>query len=155
MRVCFVVLSIASYCLVFLSVSLKKKCLIVGRSIVPKELVLVMEFCPECGTRMVSRRKKDGTKVTVQTVCTKCGHKKPAKHSKPVAAKTIKRPSKERITVIAKEHQIRTLPTNQIACPKCGNNLAYVWQVQTRGGDEGSTLFFRCTKCNHTFREYT
>jgi len=27
--------------------------------------------------------------------------------------------------------------------------------VQTRGGDEASTQFMRCTKCNHTFREYT
>jgi DNA-directed RNA polymerase subunit M len=31
----------------------------------------------------------------------------------------------------------------------------YVWQVQTRGGDEASTQFFRCTKCGHTFREYS
>jgi DNA-directed RNA polymerase subunit M len=114
-----------------------------------------MEFCPECGTRMVSSRKKDGERVTVEIVCPKCGHKKAAKNSAEDAAKTIKRSRKESITVIAKEHQIRTLPTTQKECPKCGNNLAYVWQVQTRGGDEGSTLFFRCTKCNYTFREYT
>ena len=118
-------------------------------------MVFVMEFCPECGTRMVTRRKQDGTKVTVETVCLKCGHKKAAKKSTEAVAKSIKRPSKELITVIAKEHQIRTLPTTRKECPKCGNNLAYVWQVQTRGGDEGSTQFFRCTKCNHTFREYT
>jgi DNA-directed RNA polymerase subunit M len=122
---------------------------------VAKDLVCIMEFCPECGTRMVTRRKKDGTKVTVETVCPKCGHKKAAKNSAEAAAKSIKRPSKESITVIGKEHQIHTLPTTRTACPKCGNNLAYVWQVQTRGGDEGSTQFFRCTKCNHTFREYT
>jgi DNA-directed RNA polymerase subunit M len=30
-----------------------------------------------------------------------------------------------------------------------------VWQVQTRGGDEASTQFFRCTKCGHTTREYS
>jgi DNA-directed RNA polymerase subunit M len=122
---------------------------------VAKDSVFVMEFCPECGTRMVSRREKNGTKVIVQTVCPKCGHKKAAKKSAEAVAKSIKHPSKERITVIAKEHQIRTLPTAKVACPKCGNNLAYTWQVQTRGGDEGSTQFFRCTKCNHTFREYT
>jgi DNA-directed RNA polymerase subunit M len=104
---------------------------------------------------MVTRRKQDGTKVTVEIVCPKCGHKEAAKKSAKTVAKSIKRPSKERITVIAKEHQIRTLPTAKVACPKCGNNLAYTWQVQTRGGDEGSTQFFRCTKCGHTFREYT
>jgi DNA-directed RNA polymerase subunit M len=113
-----------------------------------------MDFCPDCGTRLISKREKDGTKTKLQIVCPKCGYKKPAKH-KPAAAKTIKRSRKESITVIGKEHQIRTLPTTKIACPKCGNNTAYVWQVQTRGGDEGSTQFFRCTKCNHTFREYS
>jgi len=114
-----------------------------------------MEFCPKCETRMITQRKQDGTKITVETVCPKCGHKKAAKKSPKAAAKPIKRSRKESITVIAKEHQIRTLPIAQKECPKCGNNNAYTWQVQTRGGDEGSTLFFRCTKCDHTFREYT
>jgi len=104
---------------------------------------------------MLSRREKEGDKVTVQILCPKCGHKKAAKTNKAAVAKSLKRPPKECITVIAKEHQIRTLPTAKVACPKCGNNLAYTWQVQTRGGDEGSTIFFRCTKCDHTFREYT
>ena len=36
-----------------------------------------------------------------------------------------------------------------------GINTAYVWQVQTRGADESSTQFLRCTKCNYTFREYS
>jgi DNA-directed RNA polymerase subunit M/transcription elongation factor TFIIS len=27
--------------------------------------------------------------------------------------------------------------------------------VQTRGADESSTQFLRCTKCNYTFREYS
>jgi DNA-directed RNA polymerase subunit M len=104
---------------------------------------------------MLSKRKKKGDKFTVETVCPKCGHKKGTNKSTAAVTKSVKRPTKERITVIAKEHQIRTLPTAKVACPKCGNNLAYTWQVQTRGGDEGSTLFFRCTKCDHTFREYT
>ncbi len=54
-----------------------------------------------------------------------------------------------------KEQKLRTLPTVKVECPKCGNNLAFAWQVQTRGSDESSTQFFRCTKCEFTFREYT
>ena len=53
-----------------------------------------------------------------------------------------------------KEQKLQTLPTAAVECPKCGNNQAYTWQVQTRGADESSTQFFRCTKCNYTFREY-
>jgi DNA-directed RNA polymerase subunit M len=114
-----------------------------------------MEFCPDCGTRLTSSRKKEGSKTVIRLVCQKCGYIKPEKHNPADAAKKIARTKKEVITVIRKEDDVRTLPTQKIACPKCGNNTAYFWQVQTRGGDEGSTLFFRCTKCDHTFREYT
>jgi DNA-directed RNA polymerase subunit M/transcription elongation factor TFIIS len=37
-------------------------------------------------------------------------------------------------------------------CPECGNIQAYWWIVQTDAGDEPSAQFFRCTKCNHTWR---
>jgi len=70
-------------------------------------------------------------------------------------AKVIKHNLQQQVTIIGKEDQkVNTLPTIRMECPKCGNMLVYVWQVQTRGGDEASTQFMRCTKCNHTFREY-
>ena len=73
-----------------------------------------------------------------------------------IVSKVLGRPTQESIAVIDKEVQkLRTLPTVRIECPKCGNRLAYVWQVQTRGSDESSTQFFRCTKCGYTFREYS
>jgi len=40
-------------------------------------------------------------------------------------------------------------------CPKCGNDRAYFWTVQTRASDESETKFFKCTKCGHTRREYS
>ena len=120
-----------------------------------ENVVYIMDFCPDCRTRLIAKREEEGTKVTFQIMCPKCGYKKTGKNNASVTAKSIKRPRKEAIIVIGKEHQLRTLPTDKIECPKCGNNLAYVWQVQTRSGDEGATQFFRCTKCSHTFREYT
>ena len=69
--------------------------------------------------------------------------------SKPAAATT----KKEGVVLIDRE--VRTMPIIRVNCPKCENGEAYVWQVQTRGGDEASTQFFRCTKCNHTWREYS
>ena len=50
-------------------------------------------------------------------------------------------------TVITPEDQkLNTLPTLKVECPKCGNKKVYVWQLQTRGGDESLTQFMRCTK---------
>jgi DNA-directed RNA polymerase subunit M len=115
-----------------------------------------MEFCPNCGTRLIPTRKKKGKKPLLQLVCPKCGYKKRGVHTPAVTPKVIERVPQESIAVIGKEEQkLRTLPTVRIECPKCGNNLAYAWQVQTRGSDESSTQFFRCTKCNYTFREYS
>lgn len=103
--------------------------------------------------------KKQKEKKDVVWVCLKCGlKKKVAGGGKVVVPLLVKEPMsfQESIAVIGKEEQkLRTLPTVRIGCPKCGNNLAFVWQVQTRGSDESSTQFFRCTKCNFTFREYT
>lgn len=106
--------------------------------------------------RLTSTRKKAGEKVTVLLSCPKCGYKKPATEKMGTALKPIEHSPQERIAVISREEQrLRTLPTVRTECPKCGNNLAYAWQVQTRGSDESSTQFFRCTKCEYTFREYS
>jgi DNA-directed RNA polymerase subunit M len=115
-----------------------------------------MEFCPKCGTRL--EPKKTGTNKSLVLTCAKCGYKKPTptKKVEPKIAKVIQHKPTQLVAVIGKEEQkLRTLPTVRIECPKCSNNLAYVWQVQTRGADESSTQFLRCTKCNYTFREYS
>jgi DNA-directed RNA polymerase subunit M len=58
--------------------------------------------------------------------------------------------------VIGKEEQqLTTMPTIQAECPRCGNNTAHIWLVQTRGSDESSTQFLRCIRCGYTYREYT
>jgi len=110
-----------------------------------------MEFCPSCGKRMALKRTKDGAVY----VCPACKRKKTTNSFAAVKAVVSKKP-REKIVVIGKEDQgLKTNPTASITCPKCENNLAYTWQVQTRAGDEGATQFFRCTKCGHTFRLYT
>lgn len=115
-----------------------------------------MEFCPKCGMRLTPTRKKEGKKAVLLLSCPKCGYKKPTAPKLATHPKVIEHAPQERIAIIGKEEQkLRTLPTVQMECPKCGNNLAYAWQVQTRGSDESSTQFFRCTKCNYTFREYS
>ena len=56
---------------------------------------------------------------------------------------------------VLEENEIQTLPIEKENCSKCGNEEAYSWQRQTRSGDEPATRFYRCVKCEHTWREYS
>lgn len=117
-----------------------------------------MEFCPSCGSFLAPVKSKVKNEIILVFACSKCGYKKPLSRAvEPLkTVRLVQRESKPSITVISEEDQkIQTMPTIKVECPKCGNHLVFVWQVQTRGGDEASTQFMRCTKCSHTFREYT
>lgn len=39
-------------------------------------------------------------------------------------------------------------PNCDDVCPKCGKRKVYSRQIQVRGGDEGTTTFFRCLNCH-------
>jgi len=113
-----------------------------------------MDFCPNCGTRLISLKKMEGRKVALLLSCQKCGYEKRATRPMTTVHKIMERSPQERIAVIGRgEQKLRTLPTVRIECPRCGNNLAYAWMVQMGRLEESSTQFFRCTKCNYTFRE--
>jgi len=112
-----------------------------------------LDFCPNCGTRLTPLKKKKWRKVALLFLCPKCGYEKRATRPMTTVHKIMERSPKDGIAVIGKKEQkLRTLPTIRIECPKCGNNLAYAW-MQTRRLEESSTQFFRCTRCNYTFRE--
>jgi DNA-directed RNA polymerase subunit M len=113
-----------------------------------------MEFCPDCGSRLEPKKVNDCTVLS----CAKCGYTKQPQSSRAHAAvvKVITPKTQPFMTVISEDQQnINTMQTIRAKCEKCGNNEVFVWQVQTRGGDEASTQFMRCTKCGHTFREYS
>ena len=116
---------------------------------------LFMEFCPTCGCRL-EPKKTGGTSFVL--CCSKCNFtKQPADRKTEARTGAVIQPkAKPFLTVISEEDQkIKTMQTIKMKCEKCENNEVFVWQVQTRGGDEASTQFMRCTKCGHTFREYT
>ncbi|UCE15514.1 MAG: RPA12/RPB9/RPC11 RNA polymerase family protein [Candidatus Bathyarchaeota archaeon] len=113
-----------------------------------------MNFCPSCGMRLTPLKKKERRKVALLLSCPKCGYEKRATRPMTTAPKIIERSPQERIAVIGKrEKKLRTSPTVRIECPRCENKLAYAWMVQIGSLEESSTQFFRCTKCNYTFRE--
>lgn len=88
---------------------------------------------------------EDGERILV---CS-CGYKKGGS----LSLKEEKKEKEKELPVIEKEESVNVII--EAECPKCGNNRAEYWEVQTRSSDEPPTRFHKCTKCGHTWREYT
>ena len=100
-----------------------------------------MKFCPKCGTIMVKKQCWE---------CPKCGYKEKGEYNTVFVEKSE---NKKEITVIDDTPEVLPMD-NEITCPKCGNKGVYYWYLQTRASDEAETKFYRCPKCNYTWREY-
>ena len=104
-----------------------------------------MKFCPKCEIRL---------KIIDQSTslsCPKCGHSETQNKK---IKKTQKENTKPDLNVLAENEGKETVSTIKIDCEKCGNDEAVWWMLQTRSADEPTTQFYRCTKCNHTWRNY-
>ncbi|HYB02866.1 MAG TPA: transcription factor S [Nitrososphaerales archaeon] len=111
-----------------------------------------MKFCPKCGTRLKYKPQKEGAKL----ICDKCGYSQEAGPNIATPEVVEIDASGSTIKVLGeKEEKIKTMPTTNVDCPKCGHNVAFWWFLQTRSGDEPPTQFFRCEKCGHTWRQYS
>ena len=100
-----------------------------------------MQFCPRCGAVLIQKRKNYG--------CPRCNY---STKEKVRIFSSEKMNDKKEIAIVKKDEQI--LPVTTAICKQCKNHEAYFWTVQTRSGDEAETKFFKCTKCEHTWREY-
>jgi len=115
-----------------------------------------VKFCPKCGTRLKLKQIKGERGVsTITYLCDNCGYANKA-------GKTVMQTTEEELANLApikvvgdKESKLTTLPVTKIDCPRCGHDEAVWWFLQTRSGDEPPTQFYRCLKCNHTWRSYS
>jgi DNA-directed RNA polymerase subunit M len=104
-------------------------------------------FCPECKSLLISSGG--------QLKCRKCGYIRKIERADKRQMTRSKKRTENEITIVDDEgEKIKTLPTIQIKCQKCGNNLAFWWLRQLRAADESEVRFFRCTKCEYTWRQY-
>ncbi len=100
-----------------------------------------MQFCPRCGAVLIQKRKNFG--------CPRCTY---STKDKVKISSSEKIEEKKEIAVVKQKEE--NLPIISEDCRKCKNNKAYFWTIQTRAGDEAETKFFKCTKCEFTWREY-
>ncbi len=103
-------------------------------------------FCEKCGS-ILRPKVKAGKKVLY---CT-CGFTKNIEGENSAELKE----SVGEIKKVEVIENLETRPKVKIKCEKCGNDVAYFWSQQTRSADEPETRFFKCTKCEHTWREYS
>ena len=108
----------------------------------------VLRFCPKCNT-LLTYEQRNGK---IWLACPKCGFEEETEEAKIQEEYRVEK----KVSVIGKdERRARRMPTEAVECPKCSYGTAYWWMVQTRGGDESTTQFFRCKKCDHTWRRYS
>ena len=108
-----------------------------------------MDFCPKCEIRL--KKNNNGSALG----CPKCDYVK----ENIVKDDQVKLDeSNSDFTVMGKDDMniVKGLEsTIKIDCEKCHNQEGVWWTFQTRSADEPETKFYRCIKCNHTWRDYT
>ncbi|MEM2886390.1 MAG: transcription factor S [Thermoproteota archaeon] len=111
-----------------------------------------MKFCPKCDTRLVL--KKIEKKAVLACPRPGCDYQEPA--SKVEAVVSSENQNQEVLKILEKDVKgLHPTTHTKVVCPKCGHTKAYFWLVQTRGTDESPSQFFRCVRCNNTWREYS
>ncbi|GAM82196.1 hypothetical protein ANO11243_001750 [Dothideomycetidae sp. 11243] len=114
-------------------------------------LVGTLCFCTDCGT-ILDRANPDISTIK----CTVCGNAN--KNNWPTSISSTLDPAKLPSSLRQKMHSfVQVQPedfqatdalTNE-QCPECGNPEMYFRERQTRGADEGSTIYYTCPKCGH------
>lgn len=104
-------------------------------------------FCPKCGSILIPKKEEDKTILSCS-----CGYKSEDEGGGKIKERIKGRVSK--VDIVEDKEKYETLPKMRAECPKCHNNEAYFWEVQTRAADEPSTKFLKCTKCRNVWRDY-
>ncbi len=105
-----------------------------------------MRFCPKCEVRL--KKGESGLQ------CPKCNYTE-GKSTDTIKTQEEEKKDVSELNVLEENEGKETLPAIKIECEKCGNDEAVWWMLQTRSADEPTTQFYRCTKCNYTWRDYS
>ena len=108
-----------------------------------------MEFCPNCGKRLIYTPGKGYQ-------CPTCDYTQttPRGDSSGEPMAITKKAASPILIVDAEETSLQTLPTITVNCPRCNNSKAVYWTHAVGTDDEVELIqLFRCTQCGHRWRQ--
>ena len=103
----------------------------------------MVDFCEKCGALIMGKKGED-------TACPACGTVKKAKGIEGLSQKV----EQKEIEVVDADSSSEIHPIIDNECPECKHSKAFYWSKQMRAGDEPETLFYKCEKCKHQWRDY-
>ncbi|EOA32313.1 hypothetical protein CARUB_v10015575mg [Capsella rubella] len=101
-----------------------------------------MIFCPTCGNLL--RYEGGGNSRFFCSSCPYIAYIK--RHKKQLLVK-------KSIEHVVSKEDIPTAAETEAPCPRCGHDKACFKSMQIRSGDEPESRFYRCLKCEFTWRE--
>ena len=111
-----------------------------------------MLFCPICGNSLVTNSHHGATDTDgIRFECRTCTYVHQV--SKRLERQVTNLPKKRVDDVLGGDSQWELADKTETTCPKCSHNMANFFQMQTRSADEPMTVFYRCQKCSHRWKE--
>lgn len=110
----------------------------------------MLSFCPYCSNMLLISPGDDNCN---RLYCPTCPYEFLVAGIQLFDRKVL--PRKEVDDVLGGEGAWDNVDQTTAQCPidSCGNDKAYFFQLQIRSADEPMTTFYKCTKCNHQWRE--
>ncbi|KAF2820089.1 hypothetical protein CC86DRAFT_305594 [Ophiobolus disseminans] len=113
-------------------------------------LVGTLLFCTTCGN-LLDRKASSAKTIS----CHICGNVN--KNGWPILTQTTSKPSAFPTALREKRGEIQAINGDDIetwatvlkSCPACDSQILLWRDMQLRGADEGTTVFYRCSKCNN------
>ena len=105
-----------------------------------------MLFCPTCANILLIEK----TVSDFRFFCKTCPYIYVVEE---VVQKIMHLERKQVDDVMGGEDAWENVQQTDAECPKCSNRKAYFMQIQIRSADEPMTIFYKCTKCGHQWKE--
>mmetsp|Transcript_37516 Transcript_37516/g.52072 ORF Transcript_37516/g.52072 Transcript_37516/m.52072 type:complete len:109 (-) Transcript_37516:714-1040(-) len=107
----------------------------------------MLTFCPTCANLLMVEYHMV---TSLRLVCQACPY---VYEINKKLAKEYELERKQVDDVLGGEDAWKNVDRTEATCPKCDHGQAYFIQIQIRSADEPMTIFYKCCKCDHTWKE--